>query len=75
MNPSEKDTYKATYTQRYYNKKIGCIVEPISRFWLFLPQALTIILSNARFSQPPNQSSQSCGFPPNGNYPTHRKNE
>ena len=34
---------------------IGCVVEPISGFWLFLPQALIIIYSNARFSQLPKQ--------------------
>ena len=27
---------------------IGCIVEPISGFWLFLPQALIIIYSNMK---------------------------
>lgn len=27
---------------------VGCIVEPISGFWLFLPQALVIIASNRK---------------------------
>ena len=27
---------------------LGCIVEPISGFWLFLPQALIIILANKK---------------------------
>lgn len=29
---------------------VGCIVEPISGFWLFLPQALIIIIANKRYN-------------------------
>ncbi len=29
---------------------VGCIIEPISVFWLFLPQALVIIAANRKKS-------------------------
>lgn len=29
---------------------VGCIVEPISGFWLFLPQALIIIIANKKYN-------------------------